>query len=173
MRLIYELRNSDTQRRDMAVNGWLARDSADRNSVIYGCRCDVFLIELRASLLRINASKSLSSLEDEGRRYLRNDMIRLPPAAAACGRRAKSKTCRWKEIFESRFTVALTPRGCFDMYGLGGVHYSRSRAATVTLTSRASVTLTRMRAHYVIGGTVYISHCHIAASFAFVPRSCA
>jgi hypothetical protein len=44
---------------------------------------------------------------------------------------------------------------------------------TVTLTSRASVTLTRMRAHYVVGGTVYISHCYIAASFVIVPRSCA
>jgi hypothetical protein len=43
------------------------------------------LIELRTSLLRINASKSLTSLEDEGRKYLRNDVIRLPPAAAAWG----------------------------------------------------------------------------------------
>jgi hypothetical protein len=27
-----------------------------------------------------------------------------------------------------------------------------------------------MRAHYVVGGTVYISHCYIAASFVIVPR---
>jgi hypothetical protein len=44
---------------------------------------------------------------------------------------------------------------------------------TVTLTSRASIALTRMRAHYVVGGTVYISHCNIVASFVIVPRSCA
>jgi hypothetical protein len=43
----------------------------------------------------------------------------------------------------------------------------------VTLTSRASVTLTRMRAHYVVGGTVFISHCYIVASFVIVPLSCA
>jgi hypothetical protein len=43
----------------------------------------------------------------------------------------------------------------------------------VTLTSRASATLSRMRAHYVVGGTVYILHCYIATSFVIVPRSCA
>jgi hypothetical protein len=49
---------------------------------------------------------------------------------------------------------------CFDTDVLGGVHYSRSRIATITLTSRTSVTLTRMRVHYVVGVTVYFaSHC--------------
>ena len=95
--------------------GWLACDSADRSSVIQRCGCDVLLLELRASLLRVNSLKSLSSLEDDGRRFLRNVVIRLPPAAAVCSRRAKSKTCRWQEIFVSRFTVALKliPRRVF------------------------------------------------------------
>jgi hypothetical protein len=49
----------------------------------------------------------------------------------------------------------------FDMYVLGGVHYSRLRTTIVNLTSRASVTLTCLRAHYVVGVTVYLalSHC--------------
>jgi hypothetical protein len=45
-------------------------------------------------------------------------------------------------------TVTLTSRA--------SVTLTRMR---VNLTSRASVTLTRMRAQYVVGRNVYISHC--------------
>ena len=69
--------------------GWLTRDSVDRSSVIHSCGCDVLLIELRAPLLRIIDSKSLSSLEDEGIRSLRNVAIRVKRDAALY--------CRWTE----------------------------------------------------------------------------
>jgi hypothetical protein len=56
-------------------------------------------------------------------------------------------TCHWDRILTC---ICLRWRSLLKV---------ASRA--VTLTSRASVTLTRMRSHYVVGGTVYISHCFV------------
>jgi hypothetical protein len=85
MLLIYELRNSDTALNELLV---IMRSEAASFIAAGGTFADLMKSVV---VLLSNSSKSLSSLEDEGSRFLRNVAIRLQSAAAARSRRAKSQ----------------------------------------------------------------------------------